>query len=590
MPFLKETEVSIQPYFTTMAPLTEEVASDVPDDIVHDYIKQGDAPAKDVSLSEVVPSCSSSMPLTTGQEPFERSNCNDQQFQQEVRDRLTAIEQLRLKMSNCVDQQFQQEVRDHLTAIELLPFKMSNCVDQQFQQEVRDRLTAIEQLPFKMSNCVDQQFQQEVRDRLTGIEQHLAILDAKFTSLGQHFMDSIEGFQQSLNHVELYCNEGFQHFDTMLNTIIAMLLTLINMQQPHPKFEQAGQSEQVGGFEQAGEFQQAEEFEQAGDIGAEPSYTPNSLIYSFDSQFNTEVGPEVTSVYKGRGHHAKKKSKILRSSYTNPDRRKRPALDTFNIFREINPAKELSFQSWYQSAKDNDAVDLTILVANKLWFSKLLKDGEWVEGEHVDVAMLFIRLRTESHPCMFLPRYAILDSTFGQCIYDLWYEGSHRFEPTKIKYPENVHWYLNGEWPSHGMSWSLCEHMLVPFNIGQSHWVSLDIDLLAWKLTVYDGDIACYVDEVMQEKVTCFLTLIPLILKKMGVFEQREWRHEGPLQFVRKKTEIPQTKKSGDCGVYAIKYIECLAAGRSVDVVTDENMLFWRRKLAVEMYSKEFDP
>lgn len=62
---------------------------------------------------------------------------------------------------------------------------------------------------------------------------------------------------------------------------------------------------------------------------------------------------------------------------------------------------------------------------------------------------------------------------------------------------------------------------------------------------MYDGDIACYVDVVTQEKVTCFLTLIPLIYNKTGVFEQREWRHEGPLQFVRKKKiKIPQMKKS----------------------------------------------
>ncbi|KAL2468888.1 uncharacterized protein Fot_50464 [Forsythia ovata] len=676
---LKETqEESIQPYFSTLAPFADEVASDVPDAIVCDYNKQGDAPVEDVSLSEAVPSSSTSMPMAAGQVPFERSNCVDQQFQQEVRDRLTALERLPFERSNCVDQQFQQEVRDRLTAIERLPIERSNCVDQQYQQEVRDRLAAIERLPFEMSNsidqefkqevrdrltaierlpiersnCIDQQFQQEVRDRLaaierlpfemsnsvdpefqqeirdrlfaleqlpfersncvdqqfkqevrdrltvierlpiemsncidqwfqqardrlTAIDQHLEILDAKFTSLGQHFTDSIDGFQQSLTHIELYCKEEYQHFDakitslgqsfkdtvdgiqqklnrielyskkefqhfdtkfdtvigmlqspidqhleildakftslgqhftdsidgfqqslthvevyckeeyqhfdakitslgqsfkdtvdgiqqnlnrnelyskkeyqhfdtkfdtvigmlqssidqhleildakftslgqhftdsidgfqqclthvelyckeeyqhfdvkitslgqsfndtaeaiqqnlnrmelygkkefqyfdTKFDTVIGMLQSSINMQQPGPEFKQAELSEKVGGFKRPGEFQQAGEFEQVGDIGAGPSYTPSSVIFSSDSQFNTDIGPEVGLVSKGRGR-AKKKSKILRSSYTNPDRLVRPALDTFNILREINPAKELSFQSWYQSAKD----------------------------------------------------------------------------------------------------------------------------------------------------------------------------------------------------------------------------------------------
>ncbi|KAL2490221.1 Uncharacterized protein Adt_25849 [Abeliophyllum distichum] len=245
---LKETEEeNFRPYFTILAPFVDEVESNVPDVIVRDYIEQGDALVED----------------------------------QEVWDRLTAIEQLPFEMSNSVDQQFQQEVRDQLTAMERLPFEMSNCVDQQFQQEVRDRLTVIEQLPFEMSNCVDQQFQQ-ARDRLTAIEQNLEILDVKFTSLGQRFTDTIDGFQKNLNHVQLYCKEEFQHFDakftslgqrftdtidglqqnlnhvelcckeefqhfgTKFNTVIGMLESLINVQQPRPEFKQSEQSGQVG--------------------------------------------------------------------------------------------------------------------------------------------------------------------------------------------------------------------------------------------------------------------------------------------------------------------------------------------------------
>ncbi|KAL2468885.1 uncharacterized protein Fot_50461 [Forsythia ovata] len=347
---LKETEEeNFPPHFTILAPFVDEVASNVPDAIVRDYIEQGDALVEDVSFSEAVPSYSCSMPTVADQVPLERSNCVVQHFQQEVWDRLTPIEQLPFEMSNSVDQQFQQEVRDRLTAMERLPFEMSNCVDQQFQQ-VRDRLTAIEQnleildvkftsLGQRFTDTIDG-FQQNLNHVQLYCKEEFQHFDAKFTSLGQRFTDTIDGLQQNLNHVELCCKEEFQHFGTKFNTVIGMLESLINVQQPCPEFKQSGQSEQLGGFKQAG------------DTGAGPSYTPSSLIYSFVSQFNTEVGPEGAFVYKGRGHCAKKKSKILRSSYTNPDRREQHALDTFNILREINPSKELSFQSWYQSAKD----------------------------------------------------------------------------------------------------------------------------------------------------------------------------------------------------------------------------------------------
>ncbi|VVB01962.1 unnamed protein product [Arabis nemorensis] len=46
---------------------------------------------------------------------------------------------------------------------------------------------------------------------------------------------------------------------------------------------------------------------------------------------------------------------------------------------------------------------------------------------------------------------------------------------------------------------------------------------------------------------------------------------------------IPQNYQTGDCGVYTLKYIECLALGHSYDGLCDSNMPAIRLKLTAEM-------
>ncbi|OAP17165.1 hypothetical protein AXX17_AT1G38830 [Arabidopsis thaliana] len=51
-------------------------------------------------------------------------------------------------------------------------------------------------------------------------------------------------------------------------------------------------------------------------------------------------------------------------------------------------------------------------------------------------------------------------------------------------------------------------------------------------------------------------------------------------------TKVPENLDAGDCAIYSIKYIECLALGKSFDGLCDENMQSLRTKLAVEMFEE----
>ncbi|CAN8266564.1 unnamed protein product [Cochlearia groenlandica] len=55
---------------------------------------------------------------------------------------------------------------------------------------------------------------------------------------------------------------------------------------------------------------------------------------------------------------------------------------------------------------------------------------------------------------------------------------------------------------------------------------------------------------------------------------------------IYRKKSVPQNIQEGDCGVYSVKYLECLALGISFAGLCDENMPFIRKKMDVEIYDE----
>ena len=59
------------------------------------------------------------------------------------------------------------------------------------------------------------------------------------------------------------------------------------------------------------------------------------------------------------------------------------------------------------------------------------------------------------------------------------------------------------------------------------------------------------------------------------------------LAFRRRKGKyIPQNIQVGDCGVYSLKFIECLALGVTFDGINDENIQGLRVKMATEIHDE----
>ncbi|EFH67288.1 hypothetical protein ARALYDRAFT_890894 [Arabidopsis lyrata subsp. lyrata] len=55
---------------------------------------------------------------------------------------------------------------------------------------------------------------------------------------------------------------------------------------------------------------------------------------------------------------------------------------------------------------------------------------------------------------------------------------------------------------------------------------------------------------------------------------------------VKRISNVPENDDAGDCAIYSIKYIECLALRQSFDGLCDKNMQALRTKLAAKMFDE----
>ncbi|EFH50704.1 predicted protein [Arabidopsis lyrata subsp. lyrata] len=71
----------------------------------------------------------------------------------------------------------------------------------------------------------------------------------------------------------------------------------------------------------------------------------------------------------------------------------------------------------------------------------------------------------------------------------------------------------------------------------------------------------------------------------MAHVEERKKLGASAFSIYRVKT-APQNYQTGDCGVYSVKFIECLAIGISFEGLYDSAMLGIRLKLAAEVFDE----
>ncbi|KAG7532918.1 Ulp1 protease family C-terminal catalytic domain [Arabidopsis thaliana x Arabidopsis arenosa] len=178
-----------------------------------------------------------------------------------------------------------------------------------------------------------------------------------------------------------------------------------------------------------------------------------------------------------------------------------------------------------------------------------------------------------------------------------WLYDDFKIKPERIKFkaPLTRGWY-NGLEPKDqqtNMKWiEDVDHLYIVHQIGGNHWLALDVDLVKGHSDCYDSIVGHHTKESelsVLEACRPFTRMIPKMMNEIippeiypPRFEQFSFRR-------RNKSRVPQNSQVGDCGVYALKFIECLALGVSFVGICDENIQAIRVKMATEIYDEAPD-
>ncbi|XP_022857595.1 uncharacterized protein LOC111378593 [Olea europaea var. sylvestris] len=84
----------------------------------------------------------------------------------------------------------------------------------------------------------------------------------------------------------------------------------------------------------------------------------------------------------GHGMRIKKRSLVLKSPFTNPEkRRKLRNVNAFDPFRELDPAKADDLQNWLVNAPDSGHVDIMMFTKPKSFFLEIQKQFGWLDSD-----------------------------------------------------------------------------------------------------------------------------------------------------------------------------------------------------------------
>ncbi|KAF8100493.1 hypothetical protein N665_0223s0019 [Sinapis alba] len=195
-----------------------------------------------------------------------------------------------------------------------------------------------------------------------------------------------------------------------------------------------------------------------------------------------------------------------------------------------------------------------------LWYWTLRTPLEWLTDSHMDAFINVLRKRYTNDPHMFRSeRMCILDHAFAQ-----WWMS---------KYPD----WTNKIWGIH------VDDIYAPVNYKNSHWLAIWISILKRHMVVWDRIVGCIRKAQLDQVMAPFVNMVPYLLVECAATVEERCKYSLE-PFTYEVANAPQCE-SGDCGLFALKYIECHALGFPFSgSLNPKNSKAIREKMVVDDY------
>lgn len=124
-------------------------------------------------------------------------------------------------------------------------------------------------------------------------------------------------------------------------------------------------------------------------------------------------------------------------------------------------------------------------------------------------------------------------------------------------------------------------------NVNGNHWVALFISIPDRSITVFDCGLKGSTNKEITTAVMPIAHMLPHLLRAAAPLSERGNMKLDKFKTRRPRQGIPQQLKSGDCGIYAIKFVECHALDVPfTTTLSDTNIKMVREKLAAEIFDE----
>ncbi|KAL4023274.1 hypothetical protein IC575_017026 [Cucumis melo] len=209
------------------------------------------------------------------------------------------------------------------------------------------------------------------------------------------------------------------------------------------------------------------------------------------------------------------------------------------------------------------------------------------DDEHLDALFLFIRLKIKAAGIPSSQNFTTADTIF-MCIlvakWPLYKECIKENRPFDWDEEYRLVDYVVGSKEDFQDPWASVDYVYSPFNVHGNHWVLLCLDLVSCQVKVWDSlpSLTTAVTNILLP----IRELLPKLLDSTGFFDRRgrssTYKEPWPVVIV---DSISLQRNNSDCGVFTIKYFEYIAAGVGLDTLCQENMSYFRKQLAFQLWT-----
>ncbi|KAF3439362.1 hypothetical protein FNV43_RR17639 [Rhamnella rubrinervis] len=274
----------------------------------------------------------------------------------------------------------------------------------------------------------------------------------------------------------------------------------------------------------------------------------------------------------------------------------------FDPFRPIPPVDRNALMTFLEDSNrvDHDCIYERL---DKPSFQNIINSGGWLRDNEIDTILFFERRRKEANPQLFNQQCIIVDVMFWSWMwgtYDAIAKINIHTHPNERPPVPKHDWtvdiddtlikYVKGILPAHSSSWNKIDHVYVPVNCENKHWLAAHVDIPKRHVTLFDSNCAGTLDWFQVNNAESLGVLFPYLLNKSGFYDARPELASNCTQLLQpfsisrtKASDCPQQTVSGDCGVFMLKCIEYLSSSKNFDYGQD-NIQFFREKYAVDIY------